>query len=432
MGITELLMQDMNPRPVKGLVEIIDEVAVSSEEKAKKLEIAKKLEGYHKLDAKAGIGQVVVFETMAELREEIIKTCSFEIGVEDDGSLKGLGFRRAIEKGDVRLPLNISLPAGTTFRAVSMRLRWLSWTKEYKGLHSLWGFTFTDGVALFHRRQQRREREDFREWNRGADHHGYADLEPMHRASYVRENGRLFCDNPHKLMSAKKVRFRPTREDRHISGAIMGYCESNEDFISTQEDEDASMLFESYESLVSDDMQAIRSGSPIDLNTPLGTPLLAKLKATIDARLGTIVGSESENRRLTPTEIYGLIGRYWDELIFAPWDEKTVKEYAILKTLCKRGSEDVNMWSESIKGLFGFKIRTRDHNWIKGYAYCPPEAWSPDPSTDIGQATHEGRSGISYRIGGSVYTSWQYHTMFEGEVISVGRCKFFISKERDC
>ena len=424
-------MPDMNLRPVKGLVEIIDEVAVSGEEKVNKLEIAKRLEGYHKLDAKAGIGQVAVFETLAELRDEVIKTCSFEIGVEDDGSLKGLGFRRAIEKGDLRLPLNISLPVGTTFRAVSMKLLWLSWTAEYKKVPSLWGFTFTDGVALFHRRRQRRDYEDLSEWDKATDHHSPSDLEPLPRASYVRENGRLFCENPGKLVSAKKIRYRPTREDRHISGAIMGYYESNEDFISTQEDEDASMLFESYESLISDDMQAIRSGSPIDLSTPLGTPLLAKLKATIDARLGTIVGSESVNRRLNPNEIYGLIGRYWDDLIFAPWDEKTVKEYAILKTLCKRGSEDVNVWSESIKGLFGFKVRTRDHNWIKGYAYCPPEAWSPDTSTDIGQATHEGRSGISYIIGGSVYTSWQRHTMFGGEVISVGRCKFFISKERD-
>jgi hypothetical protein len=424
-------MHDMNLRPVKGLVEIIDEVAVSGEEKVNKLEIAKRLEGYHKLDAKAGIGQVAVFETLAELRDEVIKTCSFEIGVEDDGSMKGLGFRRAVEKGDVRLPLNISLPAGTTFKAVSMKLPWLSWTAEYKKMRSLWGFTFTDGVALFHRRRQRREYEDLWEWDKDTDHHSPSDIEPLPRASYVRENGRLFCENPDKLVSAKKVRYRPTREDRHFSGAIMGYYESNEDFISTQEDEDASMLFESYESLISDDMQAIRSGSPIDLSTPLGTPLLAKLKATIDARLGAVVGSELENRRLTPTEIYGLIGRYWDELIFSPWDEKTANEYAILKDLYQRRHDGVNAWSESIKGLFGFKVRTRDHNWIKGYAYCPPEAWSPDASSDIGHATHEGRSGHRYRIGGSVYTSWQYHTMFEGEVISVGRCLFFISKERD-
>jgi hypothetical protein len=254
----------------------------------------------------------------------------------------------------------------------------------------------------------------------------------MPRASYVRESGRFFCDNPHKLVSAKKVRYRPMREDRHISSAIMGYYESNEDFISTQEDEDASMLFESYESLISDDLQAIRSDTPIDLSTPLGTPLLAKLKATIDARLGAIVGSELENRRLKTSEIYGLIGRYWDELIFSPWDDKTDNEYAILKDLCQRRHDGVNVWNESIKGLFGFKVRTRDHNWIKGYAYCPPEAWSPDPTSDIGPATHEGRSGISYIIGGSVYTSWQRHAMFVGEVVSVDRCIFFISKERDC
>jgi hypothetical protein len=425
-------MQDMNLRPVKGLVEIIDKVVVSGEEKANKLEIAKRLEDYHKLDARAGIGEVVLFETMEELRNEIIKTCSFEIGVEDDGSLRGLGFRRVVENGDVRLPFDISLPAGTTFRSVAMKLHWLTSTAEYKEVpSSLLGFTLVDGVACFRRRRQRLEFERLDEWEMATRYNDSPVLLPMPRAAYVREGDRLFCEKPAKLVSAKMNRHRPIREERNFVGAIVAYYESNEDYVAINEDVDASMLFESYESALSDDMLAMQSGLPIDLSVPVHTPLLAKLKSELEGRLGPVIGSEADDRRLARSEICSLIGRYWDELISSPWDERTSGEYAILKDLCKRGSREVNVWSEGVKGLFGFRIRTRDHDWIKGSAFCPPEAWAPDSSADVGRIVREGRSDVRYVTGWLHHHVRKQHTMFAGEVISVGRCKFLISKERD-
>lgn len=424
-------MQNMNGRPQKGLVEIIDEVVVSSEDKNTKLEVARKLEAYHKLEPKAGVGDVVLFETEAELREEVIKTCSFELGVEDDGSLRGLRFRRITEEGELSSDLNLILPSETKLRSVSMHLAWLAWTQEYKRVPSLWGFTFQEGVALFHRRRQRKEHEDLWEWNRRSDYHEHAELQELPRACFVRESGKLYSENPAKMRSARKVRHRTIQEDRHITGAIMGYYESNEDYVTTEPDFDASALFKPYESLIAEDMIAIRSTSPIDLSSPVDSPLLLRLKASVESRSGPVVGSERETGRYSSAEIYEMIGRYWDELIFSPWDDKTTKEYAILKTLCKRGSEGVNVWSEKTKGLFGFRVRTRDHNWIKGQIYCPADALSPKPNDDIGTATWEGRAGFTYKIGGSVYSGWQYHSMFVGEVVSVGRCKFFISCERD-
>jgi hypothetical protein len=96
-------MDNMNVRPHRGLVEIIDEVMVSGAEKDEQLEIARRLEAYHKLDPRAGVENVAVFETEAELRDEVIKTCLFEFGVEDDGSLRGLEFRHRSEDGEVQL-----------------------------------------------------------------------------------------------------------------------------------------------------------------------------------------------------------------------------------------------------------------------------------------------------------------------------------------
>ena len=104
------LMDNMNVRPHRGLVEIIDEVMVSGAEKDEKLEIARRLEAYHKLDTSAGVGHVTVFETEAELRDEVIKTYLFELGVEDDGSLRGIQFRHRSEDGEGNAPLNLTMP----------------------------------------------------------------------------------------------------------------------------------------------------------------------------------------------------------------------------------------------------------------------------------------------------------------------------------
>lgn len=415
----------------RSLVEIVDKVAVSSEEKNIKIKIAHKLEAYHKLDPKAGVGPVLIFETEDELREEVIKTCSFEIGVQDDGSMRGLQFRRMTEDGEVSNSLELVLPAGAKIRSISMLLAWLAWTQEYKKVPSLWGFTFQEGNALFHRRRQLRELEDRWEWERKMDYHHNADLAEMPRACFDKGSGKFYCEKPSRLRSARKVRHRPMREERHATGAIMGYYESNEDFVAVEADYDASSLFHSYESLIAQDLDIIRSEASIDLTVQPNTPLLSRLKASLDRRLGDVIGSELETSRFTPDEIYKMIGRYWDELIYSPWDSKTTNEYALLKNLCKRGSDDVNVWSEQTKGLFGFKVRTRDHSWIKGQIYCPSDCLSPTESTDIGKATCEGRADFTCKIGGSAYTSWKHHSMILGEVVSVGRCKFFISKERD-
>ena len=425
-----MLMDNMNVRPHRGLVEIIDEVMVSGEEKNERLEIARQLEAYHKLDTSAGVGNVTVFETEAELRDEVIKTCLFELGVEDDGSLRGIQFRHRSEDGERTAPLNLTMPEAR-FHCVSQHLAWLAWTKEYKQVPSLWGFSHQNDVALFHRQRQLREHEDRHEWSKWCDYFEKDELPFMPRACFVLETGKLYSENPEKMRSAKKMRRSWVEEDRHITGAIMGHYERVENYVATEPDFDASKLFCPYGSLIGEGMAVILSKETIDLSKCGNTPLLLRLRQVIDSKLGEVVGSQPETIRHTPMEIYAMIGRYWDELIHSPWDDKTTKEYAVLKNLCKRGSDDVNVWSEKTKGLFGFKVRSRDHDWIKGQIYCPPDALSPKQTDDIGAATWEGRAGITYRIGGSVYSGFQHHTMFGGEVISVGRCKFLISRERD-
>jgi len=425
-----LLMDNMNVRPHRGLVEIIDEVMVSGEEKNARLKIAKHLEAYHKLDPSAGVDNVVVFETEAELRDEVIKTCSFDLGVEDDGSLRGRQFRHRSEDGERTAPLNLTMPE-VRLHCVSQHLAWLGWTREYKRVPSLWGFSLQDGVALFHRQRQLRDHENQDDWYQWRDCYDKEELPFMPRACFVVETGKLYSENPEKMRSAKKMSRSWVEEDRHITGVIMGHYERVSNYVATEADFDASKVFIPYGALVGEDMAVILSKDLIDLSKSSQSSLLLKLKEAIDSRLGEVLGSQPETRCFAPDEIYGMIGRYWEELIYSPWDEKTAKEYAVLKNLCKRGSDDVNVWSEKTQGLFGFKVRSRDHDWIKGQIYCPADALSPKPTDDIGVATWEARAGITYKIGGSVYSGFQYHTMFSGEVISVGRCKFLISRERD-
>jgi hypothetical protein len=85
--------------------------------------------------------------------------------------------------------------------------------------------------------------------------------------------------------------------------------------------------------------------------------------------------------KLTAAKIDQLIGSYWRAFLDSPWEPGIEETYALLKHRCTRG-ETPNVFAYDTCGHFGFRVRTADHDWIKGEIYCPPGNLSPSKMPD--------------------------------------------------
>ena len=81
--------------------------------------------------------------------------------------------------------------------------------------------------------------------------------------------------------------------------------------------------------------------------------------------------------RMSEAEIYKLIGAYWSAFLASPWEKGIQGTYALLKHRCSDRWKP-HFYSLPIRGHFGFRLRTPDHDWIIGEVYCPPEHLSPE------------------------------------------------------
>ena len=157
--------------------------------------------------------------------------------------------------------------------------------------------------------------------------------------------------------------------------------------------EDFSGLFGSWEAAMAPFMEELRAISPLDLQTTEPLPMLGQLiaeswKASV-AAVSQKSPFKSGQGRLEESQINNLVGAYWKAFIASPWEPRIEGTYALLKHRCSRG-EIPNVYSCDTRGHFGFRVRTPDHDWIKGEFYCPPEHFSPSQAPDSTQViNHE-------------------------------------------
>lgn len=85
----------------------------------------------------------------------------------------------------------------------------------------------------------------------------------------------------------------------------------------------------------------------------------------------------------TTSDIGKSIGPFFKKFVDAPWTPMTDGMLANLKYYCEQG-ERPRFYNLSMEGLYGFRLRTRDHSWILGQIYVVPEAL-----TYSGPATQE-------------------------------------------
>lgn len=126
-----------------------------------------------------------------------------------------------------------------------------------------------------------------------------------------------------------------------------------------------------------DELGALES---VDISDAKALPLLGEVVRDACQKIAAETAGDPKflpgPRRLSDGQIYKLVGAYWRVFLDAPWEESTEGSYALLKYLCTR-DETPSFFSCGTHGHFGFRVRTPDHEWIRGEIYCPPEYFSP-------------------------------------------------------
>lgn len=185
---------------------------------------------------------------------------------------------------------------------------------------------------------------------------------------YVKSESRFYSLRPKEFAGSKLV---PGR----VKKVRNGYVYEEDGQVPEDCEIDASALLHSFFGPVYDAIQALlpefkelqSSKSPLAIRVANAVKTVGVLESTF----------EQCTKRLTGTEVTAEVGAYWDAFVSAPWEGIVSGDVAMLKHLCERKLESPHVWSHSIKGFYGLRVRTRDHDWITAYIYCPPSHFSP-------------------------------------------------------
>ena len=138
--------------------------------------------------------------------------------------------------------------------------------------------------------------------------------------------------------------------------------------------------FGSLEDALSRYVDELRALESVDISDAKALPLLGEVVRDACRKIAAETAGDPKflpgQRCLSDGQIYKLVGAYWRGFLDAPWEESTEGSYALLKYLCTR-DETPSFFSCGTHGHFGFRVRTPDHEWIRGEIYCPPEYFSP-------------------------------------------------------
>ena len=128
----------------------------------------------------------------------------------------------------------------------------------------------------------------------------------------------------------------------------------------------------SLETLIEDILT--KESNKLDLEKPYeDNALLAHISSEIKAQTTTNPSFKVCNEELTSAEIYKRIKDEWDAFVNSPWSSEIKGPLALLKYHSENG-EKARFWSGAYEGHYGFRLRTRDHSWIKGEIYISETA----------------------------------------------------------
>jgi hypothetical protein len=108
------------------------------------------------------------------------------------------------------------------------------------------------------------------------------------------------------------------------------------------------------------------AGGAIDLSKAYPDCELAEsLRVRVIALTAPSLRFASHSTNVTSEEIQKTIKDDWGAFAACPWAEDLTGRLALLKYLVENG-ERPRFWSGTFEGLYGFRVRTRDHSWITG------------------------------------------------------------------
>ncbi len=106
-------------------------------------------------------------------------------------------------------------------------------------------------------------------------------------------------------------------------------------------------------------------------------PLMAHVRTAVVRRTTATPRFRPCQERLPSGEIVKRIKHDWDAFVQAPWSGAISGTLALTKHLLESG-ERPKFWNEHFEGTYGFRIRTRDHDWVLGRVYL--DAAVPNPA----------------------------------------------------
>ncbi|MCH7994006.1 MAG: hypothetical protein IIB57_06130, partial [Planctomycetes bacterium] len=125
--------------------------------------------------------------------------------------------------------------------------------------------------------------------------------------------------------------------------------------------------------------------------------LMARVRSWILPRTNTEPLFPACSDKLTSAKIYERIKDHWDGIKKAPWSDGIKGTLALLKYLLENG-EKARFWCKAFENHYGFRLRSRDHDWLVGEIYIGADI-SPASDTTSIQLVGPAYGDIIARIG---------------------------------
>lgn len=203
----------------------------------------------------------------------------------------------------------------------------------------------------------------------GITYQSNAGIYPGSGLCYIKSEGKFFSLWQTTFPSVQMIPGKVKKPDR------WGIIQTEDGMVPKGVNVDMSKLFEPFFPHVAKKVDAAREEFE-ELSTAK-SPLAVRLREAIEKVGVTESTFEGRGKRLPEAEIFKEVGAYWEAFVNSPWEAAIVGDIAMIKHLCERGIERPHVWSNHLKGHYGLRVRTRDHDWIVAQIYCSPNNLEP-------------------------------------------------------
>jgi hypothetical protein len=389
-------------------------LAASAEvdEKTKLLNVAWDLKRFYDLDNKAGILDAPEYETKEEAVQDYLKSVRVDFGISESVRVDHVVIWQVpyANKPTV-LSVAASPDLGYILNAIPLSLSWLQRFPAYANRPVASFEDFERGGSKFHLIpksgdfkeevaddsedgesqevevsdgddvDQEDEEDTAPEWvgdyeppSESSLYSPGADIDHRSGLCFIKSEDRFYAISPDEIKSVQKVWKKEQKQVRSPSGYGRVWAEVEVEGVEHGEYDASALIHELYEH-VFDAKEAVES--ELSNLRQAKTPLAMRIRSLIELVAGTETQFVKEARRLDGAEINELVGPYWDAFVSAPWEPGISENCAMLKHLCERKLEMPHVYSYGVKGHYGLKVRTRDHDWIEASLYCPPANLAP-------------------------------------------------------